>query len=251
MKHRRRLLVPCCLVSCLICLVPGPALGQIPEIFTNLRVLPEDIERDQLLNVMRDFSFALDVRCQYCHAGGDGVSFEGVDFSSDEDPDKRKARFMMRMTENMNLQVLPLLPARDKPTVTIECKTCHRSRPRPLLLKQELELALDRDGPAAAVALYHELREEYSGRGAFDFGEWEVNTLAESLADASRTADAIAIYELNLEAFPDSSAIHLNLGKLYEESGDAARARRHYERVLELRPNHRGARERLEALGPS
>jgi hypothetical protein len=46
---------------------------------------------------MRHFSFALDVRCQYCHLGGDGVSFDGVVFESDDDPDKVKAKRKTRL----------------------------------------------------------------------------------------------------------------------------------------------------------
>jgi hypothetical protein len=38
---------------------------------------PQDITAEALTQRMREFSFALNVRCQYCHAGGDGVSFDG------------------------------------------------------------------------------------------------------------------------------------------------------------------------------
>ena len=37
-----------------------------------------------LIQRMREFSFALGVRCQHCHAGGNGVSLEGVSFKSDD-----------------------------------------------------------------------------------------------------------------------------------------------------------------------
>ena len=79
-----------------------PANAQIPDAFTNLQVLPEDISRNSLVQIMRGFSFTLGVRCQYCHVGGDGISFEGVAFDKDDDEDKCKARFMMRMVETLN-----------------------------------------------------------------------------------------------------------------------------------------------------
>ena len=50
-----------------------PAAAQIPEKFVNLQVLPKDLARDSLVQIMRGFSFALGVRCQHCHSGGDGV----------------------------------------------------------------------------------------------------------------------------------------------------------------------------------
>src|SRR5688572_29248204 len=81
---------------------PARAAGQIPEKFENLQYFPKDIARDSLVQTMRGFSFALGVRCQYCHAGGDGVSFQGVNFASDDKPTKRNARFMLRMVDSLN-----------------------------------------------------------------------------------------------------------------------------------------------------
>lgn len=232
----------------LVLFVALPASAQIPDTFTNLQVLPEDISRDSLIQIMRNFSFALGVRCQYCHVGGDGISFEGVEFDKDTDPDKRKARFMMRMVENLNGYVLPLTPERDTPAVVIECKTCHRGLPRPLLLKQDLLMVTHKVGVDSAVQRYRHLREEFALSGSYDFDEWETNQLAEQLEAEGRIGDAIAIYKLNSEFYPASVSIAANLARLYESEGDRSAAIRYYERVLELRPEHRGAQDRLEAL---
>lgn len=226
----------------------SPVRAQIPDEFTNLRVLPEDISRDSLVNVMRGFSFALGVRCQYCHVGGDGVSFEGVEFAKDDDPDKRKARFMMRMTQNLNRHVLPLIPERDEPLLQMQCKTCHRGLSRPTLLTQDLAWIIDEHGVDSATTRYRTLRERIGMAGAYDFGEWEMNTLAERLEADGRLRDAIAVYELNGEFFPESVSIAFSLGRLHEAVGDTAAAVLSYERVLELRPAHGAARARLEAL---
>ena len=73
-------------------LLAAPVAAQMPEKFENLQYFPKDIPRDSLIQHMRAFSLTLGVRCQYCHTGGDGVSFRGVNFASDEKPAKRKAR---------------------------------------------------------------------------------------------------------------------------------------------------------------
>ena len=39
----------------------------------NLQYFPKDITRPQLIQRMREFSFSLGVRCQYCHPGGNGI----------------------------------------------------------------------------------------------------------------------------------------------------------------------------------
>ena len=50
------------------------AAGQIPDEFTNLQVLPEDITRAELVEIMKGFSGALDVRCSYCHTVSPGLN---------------------------------------------------------------------------------------------------------------------------------------------------------------------------------
>lgn len=214
----------------------------------NLQVFPKDTQRPELIQKMRHFAFALGVRCQYCHVGGDGVSFEGVVFESDDSPNKDKARFMVRMTENLNRQVLPLLPQRDEPAVEITCKSCHRGQAKPTLLTQALGQTLDENGAEAAVNRYNELRENFGMSGSFDFGEWEVNTLAERLEREGRIRDAITIYEMNRAFYPESRAIVGTLGRLYEADEDIPAAIRMYERMLELSPDNKQAKERLEAL---
>ncbi len=226
----------------------SPLVAQIPDEFQNLQFFPEDIEKDSLIGVMRGFSFALGVRCQYCHVGGDGISFEGVEFHKDDDPDKRKARFMLRMTDNLNGYVLPLVPERDQPNVRLECKTCHRGQARPVLLTQELEFVIDEHGVDSAAARYRELRQDYGMSGAFDFGEWEMNTLGERLNANGRFRDAIGIYELNAEYHPQSASITFSLGNLYVEVADTAAAIRYFERTLELQPRFRRAKDRLDQL---
>ena len=231
-----------------VVLRPDSSEAQIPDEFQNLRFLPEDISRDSLMTVMRGFWFALNVRCQYCHVGGDGVSFEDVEFHKDDDPNKRKARFMLRMVDNLNKSVLPLVPERDDPPIEIGCKTCYRGQPRPVLLSQELRTVLDEHGADSAAARYRDLKERVVEFGRYDFGEWEVNVLAEQLEREGRPRDAIAIYELNAEHYPNSTSIALSLGRLYEAVDEPGAAIRSYERVLEIRPGQRTASERLDAL---
>ena len=224
------------------------ASAQIPQELENLQFFPQDITRDSVIEVMRGFSFALGVRCQYCHVGGDGVSFEGVEFASDDDPDKRKTRFMLRMVETLNNSLLPMMADRDVPASEITCKSCHRGRPKPALLTQVLRRVLDEEGADAAVARYREFREQAPMNGMFDFGEWEMNVLGERLRDEERHRDAIAIFELNLEHFASSLSILFELGALYEAIEDVEGAIGYYERVLELSADNERAQARLTEL---
>ena len=224
-----------------------PAAAQIPTEFTNLQHLPADTDRDALLGIMRRMSLSLGVRCQYCHVGGDGVSFEGVDFASDDDPDKVKARWMLAMMDGLNQRLATDLPERDDPPVDMTCKTCHRGIPRPILLAQELRIVLDTHGPDSLAARYDFARERLE-TGRYDFGEWEVNLLAEELEEEGRPDHALAVWELNLEHHPRSLSILTNVGRLNEEAGHTERAIEAYERILEIAPDHAPARARLAEL---
>ena len=62
----------------------APVAAQIPDEFTNLKVLPKEISRRELVSIMRGFAGALGVRCKHCHVGENPDSFEGYDFASDD-----------------------------------------------------------------------------------------------------------------------------------------------------------------------
>src|SRR5262249_15053058 len=155
-----------------------------------------------------------------CHAGGDGVSFEGVDFASDAKPAKVTARAMMRMVETLNDKTLAKLPARHQPPVRIDCVTCHRGLPVPKTLASELREVIDKEGIPAAVARYRDLRANATLLGQWAFDEWTMNELARSLAVEGKGDAAIAMLELNGEFYPKSADIDLALADLHRTRGE-------------------------------
>lgn len=214
----------------------------------NLQYFPRDIARDELVQRMREFSFALGVRCQYCHVGGDGVSFDGVVFASDEKPAKVKARAMLRMVEQINGSLLPAIPSRAEPRVSVACVTCHRGLPLPKTLQTTLFEIVNRDGTAAAVAKYRELRRDFAFTGSYDFGEWEINELARRLREAGDLDAAIALLEMNGEFYPKSAAIDFQIAETHFARGDLPRALARYLAVLEKAPGHAGATRRIAEI---
>jgi photosynthetic reaction center cytochrome c subunit len=214
----------------------------------NLQFFPKDISRPKLVQRMREFSFALNVRCQYCHAGGDGVSFEGVSFASDEKPAKVKARAMLRMVDQLNGSILPQLTARATPRVDVDCVTCHHGLALPKSLQTTLYEVIDGEGIAAAVARYRSLRQNTITFGRYNFDEWEMNELARRLGEAGKTDAAIAILELNGEFNPKSGAIDVMLGELHRGRGDREKAISSYRAALVKMPDDRLAKQRLEEL---
>lgn len=214
----------------------------------NLQYFPRDITRPQLLQRMREFSFALDVRCQYCHTGGDGISFDGVVFASDDKPAKIKARAMLRMVDQLNHTLLASVPSRAEPRVSVGCATCHRGLPLPKSLQTTLLEIVEKDGAAAAVARYRELRQNTLVAGKYNFGEWEIHEAARRLIESGNAAAAIALQEMNGEFYPKSADIDFALGELHRGRGETEKAIQRYRAALEKNPQYQAARRWLKEL---
>ena len=236
------------LAIALLCAAPAAAqTPQPPWKGENLQFYPKDVSRPTLIQNMREFSFALGVRCQYCHTGGDGISFEGVVFASDEKPAKVKARAMLRMVDELNNVTLTKLPSRAEPRVQVECATCHRGLPLPKSLQTTLLETINKDGVPAAVARYRELRQNLTA-GLYNFGEWEMNELARRLSQAGKTDAAIAMLELNGEFNPQSGDIEFLIAELHRTRGERDKAIARYRAALAKAPQHQGAKQRLSEL---
>jgi tetratricopeptide (TPR) repeat protein len=232
-------------------LAARPAAAQMPEHFENLQVLPKDIPRDSLLQIMRGFATSLGVRCNYCHVTHEATTPGGretFDFKSDDKIPKQKARFMIRMVQNLNGQILPQVPHRHDPPVSVGCVTCHRGLPIPTTLDRVLAAAVDSGGAQAAIARYRQLRDQQGLTGRYDFSEGTVNELARRLAASGKAADATALLEMNAEFYPNSAQIDAQLGELYARSGDRDKAIVHYRMAAQKDPNNPMYRRRLDEL---
>jgi hypothetical protein len=234
----------------LLALVLASSLqAQIPERFENLRVLPRDIPRDSLLQVMRTLSMSLGVRCTYCHVGEEGAqNFAGFRFDSDDRAPKRVARIMMRMVRDLNTRALAEIPDRRDPPVVVGCFTCHRGLPVPTTIQAVLARTVDSAGVAAATARYRQMRQEELDRGRYDFSEGPVNEVARRLAGQGKTAEALALLQMNGELHPESGGIDVQAGDVYRAMGDRERAAASYRRALEKQPNNPMAQRRLNEL---
>lgn len=138
-----------------------PASATVPAAerpWENLQVLPDSLSRDQLIGIMRGFTDALGVQCGYCHVREDG---EFV-FPSDANPHKDVARGMMRMTWQINQEILPAIEGLHGNEdgehgegehaggghgveMRVTCYTCHRGAPEPATAVEATEEAGDHE----------------------------------------------------------------------------------------------------------
>jgi tetratricopeptide (TPR) repeat protein len=230
-------------------MLASPAGAQIPDTFTNLEVLPKDIPKQELVSIMRSFSNALGVRCVHCHVGENPVDLSTVDFASDAKDAKKIARAMMKMSGEVNSILAGSIGSMRPEPLQVRCVTCHHGLPRPETLEQALSATLALAGPDSTVARYKRLREEYYGAAAYDFGEWSLISVAESVARDAASADAaLALLNTNLEYFPESAGTYARIAETYLVKGDRDAALKNFERALALAPEDPWLKRRVERV---
>lgn len=119
-----------------------PVTAQRSE-FRNLLILPRDIPRDELIAIMRGFTRSLGVKCNHCHVVTATTPKEELDFPSDAKEEKRVARVMLQMTQQINGEWLDRVEraegheeeAAEAPEAEqgprVSCWTCHRGKAEP------------------------------------------------------------------------------------------------------------------------
>ena len=76
-----------------------------------------------------------------------------------------------------------------------------------------------------------------------------LNSLGYRFLALGRTADAIALFKRNVEAYPRSANVYDSLGEAYAVAGDTAAAIANYRRSLQLDARNQNAAEMLTRLG--
>ena len=102
--------------------------------------------------------------------------------------------------------------------------------------------AIHEKGPATAI---EEFRPALL-RG--DISERSINSIGYQLLGGREVAQAIRIFQLNVELFPQSSNVYDSLGEAYLANGDKDLAIKNYQRSLELDPKNSNAADVLQKI---
>ncbi len=250
-----RPLVPTLFAVCLLLPLgaePVTAQGfRWPEEPNNIQVLPAEAKGQVLGQIMRGYTEALGVRCEFCHVGQGNLA--NFDFESDDKPTKEKARIMYEMVQAINTTHLDKLTELGVPAssrVEVTCVTCHRGNSRPVMLGDVLARTIDSAGVDQAVAQYQRLRQQAYGGFTWDFSTRTLAALSQRLAGEGKSAAAIRMAQLELEANGESVQGLLALGSAQAQAGNRAEAIATMERALALAPEQqkRFIRQQIERL---
>lgn len=99
----------------------------------------------------------------------------------------------------------------------------------------------------SAIAQYNELKSTSPDK--YNFKESQLNMLGYQLLQAGKTTDAIEIFKLNINEFPNSANVYDSMGEACMMNGDNALAIENYKKSLELNPENQNAAEMLKKLG--
>jgi hypothetical protein len=113
-------------------------------------------------------------------------------------------------------------------------------------LVDELTMVDTTQGIDAVVKHYHDLKQK--GFEGCYVNEGQLNMLGYRMMNFDRTRDAIKIFQLNVDAYPESSNVYDSLGEAYMNNGDRELAIANYEKSLELDPENKNATEMLKKL---
>jgi cyclase len=106
--------------------------------------------------------------------------------------------------------------------------------------------ALVEDGVEAVVRRYRQLKKEEPE--SWSFAENELNMLGYQLVARNKIDEAIVIFELNVEAFPNGFNAYDSLAESYMLAGRTVDAITNYEHSLELNPDNTNAVAMLARL---
>ena len=119
------------------------------------------------------------------------------------------------------------------------------ARPNTKSLGELMWQTINERGMEAAVAQHAQLKRDTA---AYSTGSLQLNIIGYKLLQRGRIDDAIRVFRLNLEAFPEEGALWDSLAEAYAANGDRALAIQHYENALAMDPHNTGAMEMLRWL---
>jgi len=109
-----------------------------------------------------------------------------------------------------------------------------------------LSTTISSNGIATAAQQYRSLKA--SAPATYNFDEDELNALGYKLLQAKKFNDAIQIFQLNIEAYPQSANTYDSLGEAYMDATNKPLAIANYQKALQLNPKSANAIKMLQKL---
>ncbi len=114
-------------------------------------------------------------------------------------------------------------------------------------IAETLSATIASGGVEQAAKQYHDVKA--AEPATYNFDERELNALGYQLIQAKKYKEAIRVFQLNVEAYPQSSNTYDSLAEAYMDDRDKLQAIANYQRSLQLNPKNHNAVLMLQKLG--
>ncbi len=111
----------------------------------------------------------------------------------------------------------------------------------------ELYYALKQGGADSAVSAWYRLKKNRPDQ--YSFSEAQLVIFGYYLLEKDKIQDAIKIFQLYIDEFPESWNAYDSMGEAHMMNNDKEQARKYYRKSLELNPDNTNAEEMLKKLG--
>ncbi len=116
--------------------------------------------------------------------------------------------------------------------------------PKKSVANSLLEVTLDK-GIADGIALYNTIKESKD----YELSEGEMNSVGYQLLQSDKLDEALAVFKLNLDAFPKSSNVYDSYAEAFMKKGNNKLAIENYRKSVEMNPNNQNGIDYLKKLG--
>lgn len=117
---------------------------------------------------------------------------------------------------------------------------------RPKLPHIPLLAEIGKNGVDAGIDRYKELKVNSSEN--YDFNENTLNMIGYYLLNRKLNSEALRIFQLNVEEYPEQWNVYDSLAEAYLLQGDKENALKNYQESLTLNPDNENAREKIKAI---
>jgi len=102
---------------------------------------------------------------------------------------------------------------------------------------KDLSIIIDKEGIEEAVKQFYKMKDKKISFYVYDFPEWRFRSLGLNYLSKNRIKDAIGVFKINTEIYPESKQVYSDLADAYVKDKNIDLAIRNYQKVLKLSPN--------------
>ena len=113
---------------------------------------------------------------------------------------------------------------------------------------RDLMTVIEEKGIDEGLERFWNMKEETRTINRYVFEKWLIKSMGLSFLSRNKMEEAIEIFKLNTQLYPESWGVYSTLAEAYLKNGDNRMAVQHYQKALELNPDERNIKRIVNKL---